>query len=76
METSLETIEQKLNEVYANKEYLWKELGTSDAIEIIEMYKSLEFQLVELYKEFENAIFIEPDGIHFHSVKKIVIKRK
>jgi hypothetical protein len=76
MEKPVETLEQKLNVIYAGKEYLCQELGTADALEIIEMYKSLEFQLVELYKEFENAIFIDADTIHFSSAKKIVVTKR
>lgn len=45
----------QLLSLYGDRELLHRELGTADADEIVAMVRSLEAQLVELYRDKERA---------------------
>lgn len=66
-------LEAELKKFYQEREKLSCEIGCSDAFEVIGLYKSLEEQLVGLYQEFENSVFIEDDTITIQGEKKIEI---
>lgn len=44
-------MESQLNALYSEREKLHQALGTADADKIIELVRSLEEQLVDLYRE-------------------------
>ncbi|MCB1160274.1 MAG: hypothetical protein H7A25_19385 [Leptospiraceae bacterium] len=69
----IEALEQTLIGLYRDKERLEEGLGTSDCMEIVSIYRNLEAQLQDLYKERENAIFIEGKEIVIEGSRKIRI---
>lgn len=75
------TMEGQLSLLYAEKELLEKELGTSDAQEIIAMVKSLEEQLNVLYAEKEGSsdeleLRIDGKTLFISGCEQIVVRRK
>ncbi|MGI4788641.1 MAG: hypothetical protein ACRYFS_07300 [Janthinobacterium lividum] len=47
------SLEGQLNSLYEDREYLERELGLSDARELVTMVRSLEAQLIDLYQQQE-----------------------
>lgn len=68
-------LEMQLVSLYAEKEYLERELGTSDPVIIVHMIKSMEKQLVELYGERKESVVIDSQEIVIKGAKKIIIKK-
>lgn len=46
------TMEEQLQAIYAEREWLAQELGCSDAESVVEMVRNMEFQLSDMYKTF------------------------
>lgn len=57
--SQLASMEAQMKELYADRELLERELGTSDADKIVSMVRSLENQLKTLYHEKEGQQLIE-----------------
>lgn len=57
--SQLASMEAQMKELYADRELLERELGTSDAEKIVSMVQSLENQLKTLYYEKEGQQLIE-----------------
>ena len=55
MNEMMESMEAQLGALYAERELLQRELGVSDADDIIAMVRSLEEQLADLYREKEEG---------------------
>lgn len=49
------TIEEQLETLYAEREWLSQELGCCDAESIVDMVRNLEGQLVDLYKTYGSS---------------------
>lgn len=49
------TLDEQLDAIYAEREWLSKELGCCDAESIVEMVRSLENQLNDLYQSYGSA---------------------
>ncbi len=69
-------MEMQLHSLYAEKELLEKELGTSDPIQIAEMVKSMQTQLEDLYAWKENYETEDVSVLKIYGNKKVFIKRK
>lgn len=46
------TMEEQLQALYSEREWLAQELGCADAESIIDMVRNMEFQLSDMYKTF------------------------
>lgn len=55
-DTMLESWEQQLEELYAERELLGTELGVADADGVIAMVRNLEAQLADLYRTYGNKV--------------------
>lgn len=53
MEPMIRNLVAQLEAVYADRELLQKELGVSDARDLIHMVRSMEIQLNDLYRDQE-----------------------
>ncbi len=71
----IENLDLQLRELYAEKEYLEKTIGTSDAVTISQMILSMQQQLEALYEEKKDMIVIEGNTIIIPSGSKIYIKK-
>ncbi len=75
-------LEAQLNLLYADRERLESELGTSDPDELVEMVRSLEAQLQDLYREKESAadnrleVQIEGNKVIIYGPDSIQIRKK
>lgn len=49
-ETTSGTIEEQLEAIYAEREWLSNELGVADAEDVVNMVRNLEMQLCDLYR--------------------------
>ena len=56
--TFSDSMEEQLVAVYAEREHLSRELGVSDAAEIVAMIRNLEAQLKDLYHDREGERLI------------------
>jgi hypothetical protein len=52
VDESLESLEQQLHAIYAERQLLSEELGVMDAEEVILMVRNLEAQLADLYQTY------------------------
>ncbi|MEM0982455.1 MAG: hypothetical protein AAGI17_00740 [Planctomycetota bacterium] len=50
-DTTLESMEQQLRSIYEEREFLDQQIGTSTADGIIDMIRSLEAQLADMYNK-------------------------
>lgn len=73
--SNVDAMNAQLASLYKEKEYLEDHLQMSNAEDIIQIFKDLESQLIELYKEKENSIFINENQITIHGPKTIRIKK-
>lgn len=75
-------LEAQLNLLYADRERLESELGTSDPGELVEMVRSLEAQLQDLYREKESAaetrleVQIEGNKMIIYGPESIQIRKR
>lgn len=75
-------LETQLEALYFEKEQLEKEIGISDAKDIIAMVQNLEEQLVDLYQEKEKKqetqieVQIEKDRLVIYGPETIQIKKR
>ncbi len=72
----IHTLNLQIVQLYAEKEYLEKTIGTSDPVIIAQMIKNMEQQLIELYKEKEQYIVVEGNKIIIQGPRKVIIKKK
>ncbi|MCS7205553.1 MAG: hypothetical protein NZ853_07635 [Leptospiraceae bacterium] len=71
----IQNLEAQLVSLYAEKEYLEKEIGVSDPVIIVEMIRNMEKQLIDLYKERQEAIYIDTKEIVIQGPKKIIVRK-
>lgn len=73
---SAESMDEQLNSLYAERDFMAQEIGISDGHGIVEMVRSLEAQLVDLYEEREDAVIIEGSKITIYGPKRVFVKKK
>jgi hypothetical protein len=56
---TLESLQQQLEALYAEREWLNNQLGTVDAESVVTMLQSLEAQLADMYKRFGSTTSAE-----------------
>ncbi|GBF49339.1 hypothetical protein LPTSP4_08500 [Leptospira ryugenii] len=71
----LALMEAQLDSLYADKEYIFKEIGLSHADEILEAIENLKEQVEDLKQEFSDSIIIS-DKITFLGKRKITIQKQ
>ncbi len=71
----IENLDIQLKQLYAEKEYLEKTIGTSDAIALSQMILSMQQQLEEVYKEKKDMIVIDGNTIIIPNSSKIYVKK-
>lgn len=71
----IENLDLQLRDLYAQKEYLEKTIGTSDAVMISQMILNMQQQLENLYKEKKDMIIIEGNTIIIPNGSKIYVKK-
>ncbi|MCS7205555.1 MAG: hypothetical protein NZ853_07645 [Leptospiraceae bacterium] len=69
-------MEKQLIDLYSEKEFLEREIHTSNPILIVHMIKNMERQLKELYEEKRNYLVIDANQIIIQGAKKIIIRKK
>lgn len=69
-------MELQLHSLYAEKELLEKELGTSDPEQIAAMIQSMQIQLEDLYSWKENYETEDVSVLKIYGNRKVFIKRK
>lgn len=70
----IENLDLQLRDLYAQKEYLKKSIGTSDVIIISQMFLNMK-QLEALYQEKKDMIIIDRNTIMIPIGSKIYVKK-
>lgn len=69
-------MELQLSSLYAEKELLEKELGTSDPVQIAEMIQNMQIQLEDLYSWKEKYETEDVSVLKIYGNRKVFIRRK
>lgn len=71
----IENLDLQLRDLYAEKEYLEKTIGTSDAVTLSQMILNMQQQLETMYQEKKDMIVIEGNTIIIPNGSKIYVKK-
>ncbi len=70
------SLEEQLGALYEERESLEKELGVSDAEDLVQMVVSMDEQLQSLYADMEGAVVIDGRQITISGARKVIVKKR
>lgn len=71
----IKNLDLQLKDLYAQKEYLEKTIGTSDVIIISQMFLNIKQQLKALYQEKKEMIILDGSTLIIPVGSKIYVKK-